>query len=223
MKVEENINIVEAILTLIAAFVITGIVVLAVWLAENNIPFESKPPSLQQQIDELQKQIDELGQQIDSIPPVVHVHTFERTAAGPAFIDSSSQICGTVPAEYTEDDLYWLAKIVYAEAGYDTDEGQRAVATVVLNRVDSPDFPDNIYDVIWQKTGSVWQFSPCGDGGIDKEPDERAYDNARAVLEGERTLPGDVLYFYMPTPGNRGDWVRSREIVEAVGVHRFCR
>jgi spore germination cell wall hydrolase CwlJ-like protein len=182
--------------------------------------------TLQQRIDELQQRLDELQQQqIDSIEPVVHVYeyTFERTAACPAFIDSNSQICGTVPVEYTDDDLYWLAKIVYAEAGYDTDEGQKAVATVVLNRVDSPDFPDNIYDVIWQKTGSVWQFSPCGDGGIDKEPDERAYDNARAVLEGERTLPGDVLYFYMPTPGNQGDWIRGREIVEKVGVHRFCK
>jgi spore germination cell wall hydrolase CwlJ-like protein len=175
--------------------------------------------TLQQRIDELQQQIDELQQQIDELPePVVHVHTFERTAAGPAFVGAPEAV-----ELYTEDDLYWLAKIVYAEAGYDTDEGQKAVATVVLNRVDSSDFPNNIYDVIWQKTGSVWQFSPCGDGGIDKEPDERAYDNARAVLEGDRTLPGDVLYFYMPTPGNQGDWVRGREIVEKVGVHRFCK
>ena len=124
---------------------------------------------------------------------------------------------------YTEDDLYWLAKIIYAEAGYDTDAGQQAVANVVLNRVISPDFPDTIYDVIWQKTGSVWQFSPCGDGRINLEPDERAYENARLVLEGLRVLPEDVLYFYMPTEGNRGDWIRSREVVEKVGVHRFCK
>jgi spore germination cell wall hydrolase CwlJ-like protein len=178
-----------------------------------------KVDDIQTDVSTLNYSIDELQQQINELPePAVHVHTFERTAAGPAFVDAPEAV-----EMYTEDDLYWLAKIVFAEAGYDTDEGQKAVATVVLNRVDSPDFPNNIYDVIWQKTGSVWQFSPCGDGGIEKEPDERAYDNARAVLEGERTLPGDVLYFYMPTAGNRGDWIRSREIVEAVGVHRFCR
>jgi spore germination cell wall hydrolase CwlJ-like protein len=128
------------------------------------------------------------------------------------------------PAAYTEDDLYWLAKIVYAEAGEDIDLGQQAVANVVLNRVESPNFPNTIYDVIWQQTaGGVWQFSPCGDGRINLEPDERTIKNARLVLEGLRILPEDVLYFYMPTEGNRGDWIRSREVVEKVGVHRFCK
>jgi len=117
------------------------------------------------------------------------------------------------PAAYTEDDLYWLAKIVFAEAGEDIDLGQQAVANVVLNRVKSPNFPNTIYDVIWQQTaGGVWQFSPCGDGRINLEPDERAYENARLVLEGLRVLPDDVLYF-----------IRSREVVEKVGVHRFCK
>ena len=123
---------------------------------------------------------------------------------------------------YTDEDLYWLAKIVYAEAGYDVDEGQQAVANVVLNRVNSPDFPDTIYDVIWQKTGKVWQFSPCGDGGINKEPDERAIENARIILEGKRIIPEDVLFFYMPTKGNAKDWIRTREIYKKIGVHRFC-
>lgn len=58
----------------------------------------------------------------------------------------------------------WL-KIVHAETFYDTDEGQQAVANVVLNRVNHSEFPNSIYDVIWQKTGKTWQFSPCGDGG----------------------------------------------------------
>lgn len=123
---------------------------------------------------------------------------------------------------YTDEDLYWLAKIVYAEAGYDVDEGQQAVANVVLNRVNSPDFPDTIYDVIWQKTGKVWQFSPCGDGGINKEPDERAIENARIILEGKRIIPEDVLFFYMPTNDNVKDWIRTREIYKKIGVHRFC-
>lgn len=123
---------------------------------------------------------------------------------------------------YTEEELYWLAKIVYAEAGYDINEGQQAVANVVINRVNHPNFPNNIYDVIWQKTGKIWQFSPCGDGGINKEPDERAIENARLILEGKRVLPEDVLFFYMPTEGNKNDWIRTREIYKTIGVHRFC-
>lgn len=124
--------------------------------------------------------------------------------------------------KYTEEDLYWLAKIVHAETFYDTDEGQQAVANVVLNRVNSSGFPDSIYEVVWQKTGNTWQFSPCGDGGIHREPDDRAFENAKVILEGKRVLPEEVLFFYMPTSGNKHDWIRSRKIYAKIGVHRFC-
>lgn len=124
--------------------------------------------------------------------------------------------------KYTEDELYWLAKIVHAETFYDTDKGQQAVANVVINRVNSSDFPNSIYDVIWQKTGKTWQFSPCEDGGINREPDERAIENARLILEGKRILPEDILFFYKPTKGNKNDWIRTRNIYDIIGVHRFC-
>ena len=127
-----------------------------------------------------------------------------------------------IQQNYTEEDLYWLAKIVHAETFYDTDEGQQAVANVVLNRVNSSGFPDSIYEVVWQKTGKTWQFSPCGDGGIHREPDDRAFENAKVILEGKRVLPEEVLFFYMPTSGNKNDWIRSRKIYAKIGVHRFC-
>jgi N-acetylmuramoyl-L-alanine amidase len=124
--------------------------------------------------------------------------------------------------KYTKDDLYWLSKIVHAEAPDDTNEGQQAVANVVINRVNSSEYPDSIYKVIWQKTGKLHQFSPCDDGGIKREPSEKAIKNAKVILEGKRVLPKDVLYFYMPTRGNRGDWIRSRKVYKKIGVHRFC-
>jgi N-acetylmuramoyl-L-alanine amidase len=124
--------------------------------------------------------------------------------------------------KYTEDELYWLAKIVYAEAMEDTDEGQQAVANVVLNRVSSSEFPNSIYKVIWQKTGKLHQFSPCADGGIKREPDKKAIGNAKIILEGKRLLPKDVLYFYMPTNGNKKNWIRNRKVYKKIGAHRFC-
>ena len=57
----------------------------------------------------------------------------------------------TPPAKpaYTEDELYWLARIISAESQGEPLEGKLAVGTVVLNRVASPDFPDTIYGVIF--------------------------------------------------------------------------
>lgn len=124
--------------------------------------------------------------------------------------------------KYSKDELYWLAKIIHAEAPDDTDEGQIAVGNVVMNRVKSKDFPNTIYDVIWQKTGKLYQFSPCGDGGIKREPSSQACKNAQLVLEGKRVIPDDILYFYMPTKGNQKNWIRARKVYKKIGIHRFC-
>ena len=49
---------------------------------------------------------------------------------------------------YSSDELDLLYKEVMAEAGGDGSESQQAVTTVILNREASPDYPDNITDVI---------------------------------------------------------------------------
>ncbi len=57
----------------------------------------------------------------------------------------------------TVDDLYLLAAIVYAESGSECYDAQLAVANVVLNRVRSSYYPNNISDVIYQP----YQFTAC--------------------------------------------------------------
>ena len=52
-----------------------------------------------------------------------------------------------------------LASNIYFEARSETVRGQIAVAFVTLNRVQSDLFPDNICDVVKQKTKKVCQFS----------------------------------------------------------------
>lgn len=44
-----------------------------------------------------------------------------------------------------------LAKNIYHEARGEINEGKRAVANVVLNRRDHPDYPDKICDVVYQE------------------------------------------------------------------------
>jgi|GEM_PF-3278983 len=92
-----------------------------------------------------------------------------------------------------ENDLELLAKIVMCEAGSDwiTDEHQQLVASVVMNRVNSPHFPDTIEEVIFQ-TG---QYAPTWDGSWESTvPNERTYENARYVLENGSIAPSNVIY-----------------------------
>ena len=59
-----------------------------------------------------------------------------------------------IPAEespVSEADIAIIALLTMAEAEGECEEGQRLVIDTVLNRVDDPHFPDNIYDVVYQK------------------------------------------------------------------------
>lgn len=97
--------------------------------------------------------------------------------------------------EYYYDSLELLALCVEAEAGDQGLYGKKLVADVVLNRVDSPDFPDNITDVILQcGNNGVYQFSVVGDGRIYAvEPTEETFQAVREELESRTNK--DILFF----------------------------
>lgn len=61
-------------------------------------------------------------------------------------------------------DLKYLAAIVYCESGNQCMAGQQAVAIVVMNRVRSDSFPNDIYSVLYQSG----QFTPTLNGSLNK-------------------------------------------------------
>ncbi|SES80064.1 cell wall hydrolase [[Clostridium] polysaccharolyticum] len=88
-----------------------------------------------------------------------------------------------------------LLRIVEAEATGEDITGKMLVANVVLNRVKSTHFPDSVEGVVFQRSGSVYQFSPIKDRryyqvSISDETKE-AVDR---VLGGEDKSEG-ALYF----------------------------
>lgn len=85
-----------------------------------------------------------------------------------------------------------LAQLVMAEAGNQDLTGKRYVVDVVLNRVNSDQFPDTIEDVIFQKN----QFSVIKNGGFNKAKyiiTEECYEAVN--LEYKNRLNYDILYF----------------------------
>lgn len=94
-------------------------------------------------------------------------------------------------AELYCDSLEMLAVCVEAEAGNQGLRGKRLVADVILNRVESDIFPDDIVSVITQHN----QFSTYTDGAMDRvvEPSE---ETIRAVqMELEKRIDTKILYF----------------------------
>ncbi|MED4261986.1 cell wall hydrolase [Priestia aryabhattai] len=118
------------------------------------------------------------------------------------------------PASSSDKDL--LARLVEAEAGGEPYAGKVAVAVVVLNRVDSADFPNSIHDVIYQSG----QFSPVSNGQINNTP---SADSVRAVNEAlseNRSLGAGSLFFYNPSTAV-SRWLDSRPTTIVIGHHVF--
>lgn len=122
-------------------------------------------------------------------------------------------------AGYPAADLYWLSRIIYAESGGEPMEGQIAVGNVVLNRVASPDFPDTIPSVIFDRKNAV-QFEPVSNGTVYQTPSPKSVEAAKRVLSGERVLE-NALYFYAPALSS-GTWIHAnRPYDRTIGCHRF--
>ena len=79
---------------------------------------------------------------------------------------------------FSDEDVYILACLVYHEARGESFEGQVAVVEVVLNRMLSEYFPDTVEEVVFQKYGDVWQFSPAP-YLYSAEPDKEQYNRQK--------------------------------------------
>lgn len=94
---------------------------------------------------------------------------------------------------YPEEDLFWLASIIYAEAGNESFAGKIAVGNVVMNRVRCPGFPDTICGVIFDRNGGV-QFEPVLNGTVYNTPTEECYTAAKLAMDGAAPV-GECLFF----------------------------
>lgn len=97
---------------------------------------------------------------------------------------------------YTDNDLKYMAAIIFCEAGNQSYAGKVAVGCVVMNRVNSSKFPDSILRVIKQPG----QFSPVRQGKFSREVKNvesgkysygarrQCMKAAQEVLEGQRNV-----------------------------------
>ncbi len=117
---------------------------------------------------------------------------------------------------HTSSDLYLMAKAIYAEGRGESYTGQVAIGAVIVNRVKSPQFPNTVAGVIYQKGA----FTAVDDGQINLEPDETAYNAARDAMNGWDPTYG-CLYYYNPAVATSA-WIFERQTVTVIGKHVFA-
>ena len=113
-------------------------------------------------------------------------------------------------------DVALLARLISAEARGEPYSGQVAVGAVVLNRVDSPIFPNTISGVIYQSGA----FTCVTDGQFNEPVSDSAYRAARDAMNGVDPCGGAIYYFNPATATSK--WIWSRPLIVVIGKHRFC-
>jgi spore germination cell wall hydrolase CwlJ-like protein len=159
------------------------------------------------------------------------ITNFENTMRNKIFmaiaIASLSITASQTASAQSQDDtrqIQCMAENVYHEAGNQSQRGMIAVSNVVMNRVQSGQFPNTPCSVIYQRNNRMCQFSwVCMSRSIrDSQLFRRAREVAEMVYYG-RT--GDVTNgstFYHATYINPGWFATLRRTVR-IGDHIFYR
>ncbi len=122
-----------------------------------------------------------------------------------------------------------LANAVYFEARGEAVRGQIAVAQVVMNRVFSPFYPNDVCGVVYQNSHRhlACQFTFTCDGIPDvvTEPDAwaRAKRIARDMLGGKLWMPEVAKATHYHAYWVHPDWVNEMKKIYKLGVHTFYR
>ncbi len=134
-------------------------------------------------------------------------------------ITSSGKTLESASAAYNSSDLYWLSRIISAEASGEPLEGQIAVGNVVLNRRAHASYPNTIYGVIFDRKGGT-QFSPVSMGTIYNAPTQSSIIAAKICLEGY-SVDTQILFFMNPRIAT-SNWIsKNRPFAFTIANHDF--
>ena len=109
-----------------------------------------------------------------------------------------------------------LAHVVYGESRGESYQGQVAVAAVILNRVESNDFPDSVHEVVFQRNA----FTAVNDGQYSLQPNDTAYQAVKDAMLGWDPSYGSV-YYYNPKLAT-DQWIFTRTVTKQIGNHHFA-
>lgn len=133
--------------------------------------------------------------------------------------NSSSKPTDDTITSYDKDAIYWLSRIIESEAAGEPYKGKVAVGEVILNRVESKDFPNTIWKVIFDDNFGI-QFEPVANGTIYNVPSEESIKAAKDALNGSNYV-GNSLYFLNPRTA-QSNWItQNRQFCITIANHDF--
>ena len=151
---------------------------------------------------------------------------FEAEAADAA---DRSRYAGLINPDHLAREQRCLAEAVYFEARSEPEEGQAAVAQVILNRVKSGLYPTSVCGVVYQNRHRhlACQFTFACEGKSLRVTDADAWDTARrvarAVMDGKTYVAdvGGATHYHADYV--RPYWSRRLKKMDVIGRHIFYK
>ena len=177
---------------------------------------------------QLQTRLSELGYYTGSIDGIFGQGTYEAVRrfqqakglnadgiAGSATLTALGLMLGGDRNNVTDEDIEIIARAIYGEGRGEPYEGQVAIGAVILNRVASPDFPNTVSEVVYQRGA----FDAVRDGQINLSPNETTYQAALDAVAGWDPT-GGALYYWNPATATSA-WIWTVPITASIGRHVF--
>ncbi len=199
----------------ITGFLLASMTVISSWICARELKINRIAAKPAFQMEYLDKTMEE--DQHSFIEMVASVSSGQRVVDYEV-LEKTSQY------QLSDKDYEALVRIVEAEAGGEDQNGKLLVANVVLNRVNSSQFPDTVWDVVMQKEQGIAQFSPTVDGRYQSvSVSEDTIAAVERALYGEDISQG-ALYFCAreKADSNKMKWFdRKLTKLFAYGNHEF--
>jgi N-acetylmuramoyl-L-alanine amidase len=151
----------------------------------------------------------------------------EQAGGGPAAQEEEQQAqeaeekqgptAANMPGGFSQNDIQLMANAVYGEARGEPYIGQVAIAAVILNRLNSPTFPDTVSGVIFEPLA----FTAVADGQIWLTPNEQAKKAVIDAINGYDPT-GNATYYFNPDTAT-SKWIWGRPQIKRIGKHIFCK
>lgn len=142
-------------------------------------------------------------------------------AAPGAHLSARHDGFGPTGASLDAQNLYWMAHVIHAEAGYESLRTQIAVGDVVWHRM-LVQPGSTVKDIVFQQSNGRYQFSTVPQGYIYQQPDSQSQMAALDVLEKHQDLVPGAYVFYGANQTNDG-WVLAQPVITRIGNMVFAK
>ncbi len=124
-----------------------------------------------------------------------------------------------IEKDYSLEDIVWLSRIIEAESSGEPFNGKIAIGNVILNRVESEDFPNTIYGVIFDNNYGI-QFQPVANNSIYNTPSRDSVIASTLAIR-NTNVAGESLYFLNPKKASNFWIINNRTYHTTINNHDF--